>query len=250
VILFEHPCNERMRTLLRVEYLFQRIFFFLQGEQVQHHQIALSTLFEIFEVCERSDLRAAVLQDLDKQRSALGSLSRLSGVDTQALADILENIQKKSATLMAQGRIGQILRENEWLSSLRGRMVVPGGATPADFPAYQAWQAKPQAARQADLQGWLQAFAPLFEGVALILHLMRTSAQTEALTARQGTYQEAPAGKTFQLLRIWVARECGAFPEVSANKHVVWIRFLQQDKDLCAHAITGDIAFQLARCNV
>jgi len=250
VILFEHPCNERMRTLLRVEYLFERIFFFLQGQAVEHHQIALSTLFEVFEVCERTDLRAAVLQDLDRQRAALCGLRTLDGVDAQVLEGILNRLQQKSAALLAQGRIGQNLRENEWLSSLRGRMVAPGGATPADVPAYHAWQARSCEARRADIQGWLSSFVPLFDGVGLILHLLRESAGVQELAAQQGTYQEVLAGKTFQLLRIWVARDCGAFPEVSANKHVVWIRFLQQGEDLRALAVTQDVPFKLARCNV
>jgi len=250
VILYEHPCNERMRTLLRVEYLFGRIFFFLQGGQVEHHQIALSTLFELFEMCERTDLRAAVLQDLDRQRMALGALRSMEGIDRDTLDGILESIQHKSTALLTQGRIGQTLRENEWLSSLRGRMVVPGGATPADMPAYQAWQVKPDAARCADIQGWLASFLPLYEGVAMILRLLRESASTQELAAQQGTYKEVLAGKTFQLLRVWVARDCGSFPEVSANKHVVWIRFLQQDGDLRSHAVTADLPFRLARCNV
>lgn len=250
MILYEYPCNERVRALLRVEHLFGRIFFFIDSEQVQHHQIAVSTLFELFEICERSDLRGAVLQDLERQRNALCALRRLEGVDVAALDATLEDIQRASAALGGQGRFGQMLRDSEWLSSLRGRLAVPGGSSPADMPSYYAWQIKSAQARQQDIKTWLTSFLPLYDGLALILRLLRESAHVTELEARQGAYQEMLAGKTFQLIRVWVAREQGVFPEMSANKYVIWVRFSQQDNELRPQPVTRDIPFRLARCNL
>src|SRR3546814_6657740 len=101
VILYEYPCNERVRALLRVEYLFDRLFFFAEGEDVRHHQIAVSTLFDLLDICDRTDLRGAVLQDLERHRGTLGALRQHPGVDTDALDSMLAEIQTASSCLGA-----------------------------------------------------------------------------------------------------------------------------------------------------
>jgi cell division protein ZapD len=56
LILYEYPFNERIRTLLRLEDLFERFTFFLTQEDPREHHVALTTLFEIAEVAGRADL--------------------------------------------------------------------------------------------------------------------------------------------------------------------------------------------------
>ena len=58
------------------------------------------------------------------------------------------------------------------------------------------------------------------------------------------------AGKVFQMLRVWVERDLGVFPEISANKYVIWVRFSQQDNELRPLPVARDIPFRLARCNL
>src|SRR5690606_37843130 len=93
VILYEYPCNERVRALLRVEHLFGRLFFFAQGEDVHYHQVAVVTLFDLLDIADRTDLRGAVLQDLERQRVALSGLRQHPGVDASMLDQMLEEIQ-------------------------------------------------------------------------------------------------------------------------------------------------------------
>ncbi|OXR50798.1 MULTISPECIES: cell division protein ZapD [unclassified Pusillimonas] len=249
MILYEYPCNERVRSLLRVEHLFGRLFFFANQEDVNHHQVAMSTLFDLLEVCERTDLRGSVLQDLERQRAALGGLRQHPGVDVETVDKMLADIERASAELAAQGRIGQVLRDNEWLASLRGRLTVPGGSSPADIPSYYAWQIKPTQVRMSDLQQWVDPFMPLYNGLALILRLLRESGNPVELEAPQGAYQEMLTGKTFQLLRVWVDPALGVFPEMSANKYVIWVRFSMQDNELKPISVTQRVPFRLSRCN-
>lgn len=250
MILYEYPCNERVRALLRVEHLFGRLFFFAADDDVHHHQIAVETLFNLLELSERTDLRGSVLQDLERHRNALNALSQHPGVDARALESMLDDIQRASTELGAQGRVGQGLRDNEWLTTLRGRLAVPGGSSPADIPSYFAWQIKPSDVRTADLKSWISPFLPLYNGLALILRMLRESGDTIELLARQGAYQEMLTGKTYQLLRVWVDRGSGVFPEMSANKYVIWIRFSSQDSELKPQPVNRDIPFRLARCAV
>ncbi|TAL79416.1 MAG: cell division protein ZapD [Burkholderiaceae bacterium] len=250
MILYEYPCNERVRTLLRVEHLFGRLFFFANGNDVNHHQIALATLFDLLEISDRTDLRSSVLQDLERQRVACSALRQHPGVDVKALDEVVSQMQMASAELGAQGRIGQVLRDNEWLASLRGRLSVPGGSSPADIPSFYAWQIKPQEVRVRDLKTWIEPFLALYRGLELVLRLLRESSDVVPFEARQGAYQEMLTGKTFQLLRVWVDLDQGVFPEMSANKYVIWVRFSTQDNESRPQPVTRDIPFKLARCNV
>jgi cell division protein ZapD len=50
VITYEYPFNERIRTLLRLEDLFQKVSSFMERDGSQEHHVVLLTLFEILDV--------------------------------------------------------------------------------------------------------------------------------------------------------------------------------------------------------
>ena len=56
MILYEYPFNERIRTYLRLEQLFQRLGELIPAEQALQHHYALTTIFEIMDVTARADL--------------------------------------------------------------------------------------------------------------------------------------------------------------------------------------------------
>lgn len=250
VILYEYPCNERIRSLLRVEHLFDRLFFFAKGEDVRCHQISMATLFELLEISERTDLRGAIVQDLERQRASLSGLRQHPGVDEKRLDAMLEEIAAVAGELGAQGRVGQNLRDNEWLASLRGRLAVPGGSSPVDMPSFHAWQLKTFEERSRDIKTWVEPFMPLYRGMALILRMLRESGDVRDMVAPDGAYQEMLGGKTYQLLRVWVDGSLRVFPEISANKYVIWVRFAMQGEDLKPQPVGIDTPFRLACCHV
>ncbi|AKQ57443.1 cell division protein ZapD [Bordetella hinzii] len=248
MILYEYPFNERIRAYLRLEYLFDRLAFFAREGDARQHQVAVTSLFDILDACERTDMKGAVLQDLERQRMTLNGLRDHPSVDPHALDAMLRELERVFGALSVVGKTGQGLRENEWLGSLRGRLAVPGGATQVDMPSYYAWQNKPEAVRVADLQNWMQPFQPLQEGLGLALRLLREAGRRNDALAEQGAYQQMLGGKTFQLLRVWVDPETGCFPEISANKYMVWIRFSTQDGDLKPQQVGRDIGFKMSLC--
>ena len=71
MITYEYPFNERIRTLLRLEDLFDRVRFFLARQDALDHHAALLTLFEIMEVASRADLKSDLLQELERQKQVL-----------------------------------------------------------------------------------------------------------------------------------------------------------------------------------
>ena len=57
MITYEYPFNERIRTLLRLEDLFEKAAYFTLEEGSLEHHAALVSLFEILEVAGRADLK-------------------------------------------------------------------------------------------------------------------------------------------------------------------------------------------------
>jgi len=128
VITYEYPFNERIRTLLRLEDLFDKAAHFMRGETQYEHHVSLLTLFEILDVAGRADLKVDLVQELERQRQALLSFRNNPEVSEEALSGALYEIEQASSALLAMaGKIGQYLRENEWLMSIKSRASIPGG---------------------------------------------------------------------------------------------------------------------------
>ncbi len=53
MILYEYPFNEKIRTYLRLEHLFSRLFTLQERLDALDHHFALITLFEILNVGAR-----------------------------------------------------------------------------------------------------------------------------------------------------------------------------------------------------
>jgi cell division protein ZapD len=249
LILYEYPFNERVRTLLRLEDLFDKLYFFCAQPHPYCHHTALLTLFEIIEVTSRSDLKGELLQELERHKQSLAGLRDNPQVAQDALRQILGEIDAAQAALNgSSGKIGQHLRDNEWLMSVRGRSIIPGGTCEFDLPSYHAWLSRAHAERAADLDTWVQPLLHFQSALAIVLRLLREGAVHARHTAPLGSYQQTLQGKTHALLQVRVAQELGAIPEISANKYMLWIRFTQPDRDLKPRPIERDIEFELSLC--
>ena len=55
-------------------------------------------------------------------------------------------------------------------------------------------------------------------------------------------------GRTYALLQVRMDGSLAAIPEISANKYMLWIRFMTQDRDLKPRSVDRDVPFDLALC--
>ena len=249
-VIYEYPFSERVRTLLRLEDLFEKLGYFCVQEHSFCHHTALLTLFEVLEVTTRSDLRGELLQELERHKQSLLALRNNPQVAEEALVSVLAQIDAAQAALNAtSGRAGQHLRDNEWLMSIRSRAIIPGGTCEFDLPSYHAWLMRPSAERIADLQTWVGPLAQFSEALGIVLRLLRESAQHSTRAAQAGSYQQMLQGRTYSLLQVRLDKSLGAIPEISANKYMLWIRFTTADRDLKPRPFERDVHFDLALCS-
>jgi len=252
VIRYEHPLNERIRTLMRLEDLFARAGFFAGRDDAPDHHAALLSLFEITDVAARADLKTDLLQELERQKQVLGPLRSNPQIDQHALAALLAEIEQVNAGLLAQaGKVGMHLRENEWLMAIKQRAAIPGGVCEFDLPAYHHWLNKDAAARRQDLAAWLEPFAPIRSGTAIVLRLLRENSRASRHTAYRGVFQlMLTTTKVAQLLRLTLERDLACVPEISANKYALNIRFIGVSGMDRGNVVDQDIEFELVFCNL
>jgi cell division protein ZapD len=252
VITYEYPLNERIRTLLRLEDLFERSRHFIARTDPHDHHVALLTLFEILEVAGRADLKSDLLQELERQKQVLLSFRNNPDISEEALNGVLRDIEQASQAMFAMtGKIGQYLRENDWLMAIKQRTAIPGGACEFDLPSYHYWLHRPAEDRIGQLAAWTGPLYPLRDGSAIILHILRESGKPQQLSAQGGTFQQMLGGKTAQMLRVRLDPGQHCVPEISANKYVLNIRFLAQNgDDSRARIADRDVGFELTFCNL
>ncbi|HEX5768985.1 MAG TPA: cell division protein ZapD [Burkholderiales bacterium] len=251
MITYEYPLNERIRTLLRLEDLFERSRHFIARTEPHDHHVALLTLFEIMEVAGRADLKSDLLQELERQKQVLLSFRNNPDIAERALASVLRDIEQASQALFSMtGKIGQYLRENDWLMSIKQRTGIPGGACEFDLPSYHFWLHRRSEERTGQLAAWTSPLYPLRDGSAIVLRILRESGKPQRLAAPQGMFQQMLGGKTAQMLRLRLEDNMPCVPEISANKYVLNIRFLAQNAEEKARTADWDVGFELTFCNL
>ena len=251
MIDYEFPLNEKVRTMLRLEDLFARMAHYTVLDHGMDHHAALITLFEILEVASRADLKSELLQELERQKRALSALHNNPAISEDALDAILAEIDGDSAGLLAMtGKMGQHLRENEWLMGIKQRAVMPGGTCEFDLPSYHYWQEQDAGSRRENLQAWLAPLLPLHTGLKIVLRLLRESGKVFHFTAHQGSFQQMQGGRIAQMLRVSLSSDLACIPEVGANKYAINIRFIVANYAAKSTLFEQDVPFDLTFCSL
>jgi cell division protein ZapD len=249
---YDYPFNERIRTLLRVEDLFAKVLHNVAAGHEYNHHCALLTLLQILDVVDRSELKSELLQELDRQKHAMHLLVGNPVIVADALQAMLNDIDVASNGLRLETtKLGQTLRANEWLMSIKQRAGIPGGVCEFDVPSYHYWLGLGAERRTKDLESWLKPLIPMQQAIIIILRILRGSGATTPLIAVNGAYQKMLSGaKPAQMLKIEVDDDVTCFPEVSANKYAINIRFNSLDCTQKPQKCEDDVQFSLTLCNL
>lgn len=251
MIHYEYPLSERIRTLLRLEDLFERFDAFVASTAAHTHHAALLTLFELAEVAARADLKSDLLQELDRQKAVLVALRGNPNVQTATLEQVLSAIESAHQGIyQLPGRVGQHLRDDEWLMAIKQRAAIPGGMCEFDLPAYHYWLHRDAGLREHQLRRWLEPFAPIRAAVGIVLGLLRDSGRPEVQHASHGSYQRMLESRNPHLIRVSLADELACVPEISGNKYVLNIRFVQAEPSAIRSCSEQPIDFELTFCTL
>lgn len=249
--VYEQPLNERMRTLLRLEFLYQQMLYNSELESDWGSRATIDTLLDILAILSRGDVRSEVHKELDFQLSALQRFQSMPEVDAQRLESLVGTLaeNRKIVSSIGTGFL-QSLKESEFLNAIKHRNAIPGGTCEFDLPEYSHWLRQPLARRQEDLEVWIGGIRPICDAASEILWLIRESTQPVEKLAIRGMYQHtAPRDMSCRLLRVEATDGSDLFPEISGSQHRFIVRFLKWSKiDSRAVQTERDVPFKLSIC--
>tara|TARA_B100001093_G_C26825221_1_gene1013696 strand:- start:254 stop:1054 length:801 start_codon:yes stop_codon:yes gene_type:complete len=247
----EQPVTERMRTFLRLEFLYYPMLKNIEKNDEWSTRTSISFLLEIQSILSRGDVRNDLLNELDQHIYNFERFETCSDVDSNRLDDV---IKKLSFTRDKVSNIGpgylRPLKENVFLNLIKHRSSIPGGTCEFDLPEYNYWLKQPLLRRLEDLNKWIKPIKILCEGVNEVLWLIREIAQPIEVKAIKGMYQHnMQKSNNCRLLRLRLKEELNLFPEISGSQHRFTVRFLQWSTvESRAVQTTDDVPFQLTIC--
>ncbi|BDX20856.1 cell division protein ZapD [Polynucleobacter sp. TUM22923] len=248
MIVYEYPFNELVRSMLRLEYLFARFNHFLRSDDPELHHNAIAMLFDLGDIGSRGDIKSLLLKEFERQKYTLNGLKSSQKVDQEALSQTILDIDKAALDInRSMGKPNAVITESEWLNGIRTRLNIPGGTSPIDLPSYHAWKNSPSNQRREVLEKYVAPLLPWQEACQIFLRLLRQSGEAKNVVAHQGSFQQAPSGKVYQLMRIAVEDDL-LFSEISANKYLLSIRFMKTDRDCKPQLVSDDVPFRLTLC--
>ncbi len=248
---FELPLNERMRTFLRLEFLYQQMLHSSEDDTSWGTRSTIDTLLDILSILARGDIRSEVHKEIDIQINHLQRYSARPDVDSGALDTVLKNLLEARADITAIGtQFLQELKDSDFLNAIKHRSTIPGGTCEFDLPIYSHWLNQPFEKRQEDLSVWTESIRPVCDAVSEVLWLIRESAQPEEKKAINGMFQHSmQKDSSCRLLRVTLPSESGLYPEISGSQHRFTIRFLEWSGIQKRAVQTGhDVSFLLSIC--
>jgi cell division protein ZapD len=230
IIVYEQPLNERMRTFMRLDFLYNQALYQSEIATAASARAAMTGLLDILAITTRSDMRSDALKELERHLTHLNEFQSRPGVDAARLKTVIANLGRLRSDLYDAGSTFlQPIRDSEFLNSIKLRSAIPGGTCEFDLPEYFCWLNQPAEARVQAFGEWLGLLRPLCDAIAELLWLTRQAGRSRREIAKGGVFmigfdRDAPA----QLLRIVVPTEECLFPEISGGgQHRCNVRFLK-----------------------
>ena len=250
-VVYEQPLGERLRTFLRLEYLYQQLLFNMDRQSAWATRTAVTNMLDIVAILARGDLRKDVIKELERQIYVFDRFQNTPDVDERRLDDVMQSLQSLRNKINFVGpQYLTPLRESEFLNSVKHRSSIPGGTCEFDLPDFSFWLRKPYEKRLADMREWTRNIRPLCDAIGQLMWLLRHSGQTVAQVAPNGVFQytlgrDMSAG----LLRISLAPGTQLYPEISGSRHRFTVRFMEwSNVEERANQTNDDVPFNLTIC--
>ncbi|MEC9375886.1 MAG: cell division protein ZapD [Pseudomonadota bacterium] len=251
LLLYEQPLNERMRTFLRLEFLYDQLCYHGEQSSGWSSRGSIASLLDVVAILSRGDIRGDVLKELERQIFLLDRLQETDEIDEVRLKEVLENLKLLHQKLISVGpKYLQDLRDNEFLNAIRHRSSIPGGTCAFDLPEYSHWLRQSYERRSNDIGLWIETVRPLCESVIGLLWLLRNSKKSINQIATKGVFQHSmPRDIQSLLVRVRLPIDLGLYPEISGGHHRFSIRFMKWEKgELRPTQTIDDVNFELTVC--
>ena len=248
-IIYELPLNERIRTVLRLEFLFQQTLYSIRGVSIWDSRNTISSLLEMLNIVSRIDLRNELSKELQRQKKSIEALASIPGVNIDILQQTIASLNNCLYDLNTAANNSEQEAPNDFLKTIQQRESIPGGTCDFDMPIYHHWLTRPAEERIRTLENWLNKFEHYHNSIRLIMKNLRDSAVFKVLQAKDGFYQQSLDSKSpYQLIRVSLPEQANYYAELSGGKHRFSIRFMTPDMESKTSPRLESTEFSLACC--
>lgn len=250
-ITYEQPLNELIRACLRLEQLFCQIDDLLfSPDAKKHSHLLVCHIIYVLNILDRPDLKSKFGQEFNRHIEYFNKLKTSPDIRLEKLEKTLNQLSRlKTYFLDFPGKLGNDIRDNEFMSQIRLNLLSHSGGSLIDAPSYYRWLQEPIELRQHDIHTWLKSFHDIKLATDLILDIVRNSNLPTKKIAEKGFYHQAlNTALPCQLIRVELPTMVNIFPEISAGRHRLSIRFLIPNTKTRAQQTTQNIDFQLTCC--
>jgi cell division protein ZapD len=221
-ILYEYPINEITRLSLRLEHVFTQFDFHLEHPDYWHHQAALDSLIDLFNLLDRPDFKNKIAQQFLMYRDFLKNELKENLEESKKELTITRLAKTEECIIYLEkssGKLNQSLASIEFLMSLRSRFSKNNSVCNFDYPILHFWLHQPSKQREQDLTEWLSLLADVRQVIFLLNTLTRHSGVFNTVYAESGYLEIAfPANINYQLVRVHIPCEILAYPEMSVGR--------------------------------
>src|SRR6201985_3985905 len=114
-LVFEQPLNERMRTFMRLDFLYNQALYQSEIATAASARAAMTGLLDILAITTRSDMRSDALKELERHLTHLNEFQSRPGVDTARLKTVIANLTRlRNDLLNAGSAFLQPIRDSEF----------------------------------------------------------------------------------------------------------------------------------------
>lgn len=251
--LYEQPLNERMRSLLRLEYLFNAIGQSMSRDTAWDARNAIAGMIDVTDQLTRADIKGELIKEIERHATIVSGLRNNPGVNQTTLELTLARLEPLLTLLKSNAcQPGAKLRQHDLITQVRQRLAIPGGVCSFDLPGFHHWLNRPPERRAEQLNDWMEDLRIVEDAVHITLKLVRESAVPHKVAAVSGFYQQSlDTSAACQIVRVLVADSNDAFPEISGGKHRFTVRFLRYTEQCARPQQTADtIGFELQLCGL
>lgn len=246
--IYEQPLNEKIRLFMRLTFLMKRFNHHLEEATPENCQAAVMVLLELYNLSSRLDVKNAALHVLDFQTQAVRNAEGMEGVDAARAARMLEKLEEKSKRLYSfRGQLGQHLKVHSFLNILMQRASIAGGINGMDIPLFNYWLSQSEEEKVEDLRAWVRPYDIAFEAIKLLMELIYSAPEKQAVIAKGGFFQETlSTARDYQVLQIELQDDSPYYPEISAGKQRFSVRFVDSSQlEEKGKQIVTDVGFIL-----
>ena len=248
--IYELPLNERLRTFMRIEFLHSRLKYFSSNlDDNWQTRTVIHTLLEIYSILSRTDVRREVLADLDRYIMQMQRFQSAPDADNNMVNDVLEDLDSIKDKVVDVGTDYLLkLREDEFIASLLHRHTLPGGKAEFDMPKYKFFVESDKKNLAVQINSWIDIIRPICEGIDKLMWIIRESNEPISTVAVGGQYNHQIESRTqISLVRI-ITNDTNVYPEISGGRHLIAVRFFNQNKDGEYLQFEDNVEFKISLC--